>query len=256
MSDVPRRAWATAIRTDATWPTGSRVVRGTLLALTAEMRPDGVIRHRPRDVLAARVGLPERTLRRHLARAVELGWLTHRRAHRHVVAEYRAVIPTRLSGPEVAPIEPVYAGHTLVPIEPVYAGHLVAHSIDRERARMREHVALDEGRERRAEHDGTRAEPDHNDNSSSSNEHRADDHLHVGAAVDPGPARTRHPNPDDPHGGQGFVTRARDAEDPRSLTRPLAGAALHRWEPTRPIGPIVVYGVTYDAGRRVREAVA
>jgi len=78
MSSAKAR-WQMAVRTDPAWPSTCRVVRGTLLALAAEMRPDGVVRPLERHVLAFRVGLPVRTLNRHLACAVEMGWLSHRR---------------------------------------------------------------------------------------------------------------------------------------------------------------------------------
>ena len=209
MSNV-RRQWETAVRTDRRWPSTCRVVRGTLLALAAEMRADGVIRQRPRAVLAARVGLPERTLNRHLARAVQMGWLSHRRGQKYVPAEYRAAIPA-VSGCQQWPAETgsQHATRSCPENPSQHATWWPTHIEESER--MREHDAVDEGRERRADHDGSRAGSDHDDKDGS-NEEQAGTRLPVGVA--------------------GF-----------------------RWEPTRPIGAIVVYGAGSSV-TRAREAAA
>jgi len=203
-----RRDWEKAIRTDTRWPSGSRVVRGTLLALAAEMRPDGVVRHLPRDVLAARVGLPRRTLERHLARAVDLGWLAHRRGQKYRPAEYRTATPARSAGQKWRAENPSqHATHSCAENPSQHATWWRTHIEESER--MREHDALDEDREPRTGHDETRAEPD----------------------------------PDDTSG----------SNEKRPCTRLPVDAPFGPWEPTRPIGPIVVYG----AGSSVtREAAA
>ncbi len=207
-----RSAWEKAIRTDTRWPSGSRVVRGTLLALAGEMRPNGVVRHLPRDVLAGRVGLPRRTLERHLARAVDLGWLAHRRAHRHVVAEYRAAVPVdsqhARSGMHKAGLcmPPTRVHRTGLCMPPGGALYMKENSVS-----VSEHLAVDQDREQRTEHDGSRVSLDHDDTDGSN-------------------------------------------ED-RPCTPLLVGAAVARWEPTRPIGEIVVHG-DWSSVTRAREAAA
>lgn len=153
------------MRTDQAWPSTCRVVRGTLLALAAEMRPDGVVRSLPRDVLAARVGLPVRTLNRHLARAVEMGWLAHRRGQKYVPAEYRAAIPA-VSGCHAWPAEKPSQDATRSSAEkPSQDATWWPAHIDR--ASVSEHVALDKNRERRDDHDGTGAARDREETKSS-----------------------------------------------------------------------------------------
>lgn len=82
---LSRRQWQA--RLDGPWPaehSRSRVLRGTLRSLAGLMTADGVL-SQERDKLAARVGMPRRTLEYHLARAVELGWLVHLAAGRRRV---------------------------------------------------------------------------------------------------------------------------------------------------------------------------
>lgn len=75
MPDSIRVQWRTAVA-GPTFPAELRVIRGTLLTLVEVMTTAGVIQeYRPR--LAKVTGLPERTVDRHLARAVDTGWLTH-----------------------------------------------------------------------------------------------------------------------------------------------------------------------------------
>lgn len=203
MSNI-RAQWEAAIRTDARWPSSSRVVRGTLLALAAQMRPDGVIRHLPRNALAARVGLPRRTLERHLARAVDLGWLTRRRGQKHQPAEYRAAIPAVSACQEWRAENPSQdATHSCAENPSQDATWWRTH-IDR--ANASEHVAVDEERERRDDHDESRAEGDHDDKDGS-NEDQADDRLSVDAAVDLDGLPPRQPSEADPHGDCSSVTR-------------------------------------------------
>lgn len=69
-----------------------------------------------------------------------------------------------------------------------------------------EHPAVDQGRERRDDHDGSRDSLDHNDKDGS-NEDQVDDRLPVDAAVDLDGLPTRQPSEADPHGDRSSVTR-------------------------------------------------
>ena len=158
-------------------PRELRVVRGTLLLATDLMTADGVLEVL-REKLADQTGLPPRTLNRHLARAVESGWLAHDVAGGNGRrSRYTATMPS--CRPEVAhnpqqlqamsgPPQDGVAGHSLVPNSAAVAGQLVAHSIDR--ASVSEHLALDQDqdRERGPDHDDSRAAPDHGERKGSS----------------------------------------------------------------------------------------
>ena len=87
-----RSEWQAAVRSDH-FPAGLRVVRGTLLLLVPLMRATGEV-VRSEDEMLDATGLPRRTLQRHLARAVEAGWLTFRvRGGNGRAARYDAAIP-------------------------------------------------------------------------------------------------------------------------------------------------------------------
>ncbi len=102
MSRLTRRAlWRQAVTSDA-FPTCLRVIRGTLLCVVDLMSADGELAVY-REQIKAVTGLPVRTIDRHLARAVDAGWLVHEQhggqGRRSV---YRAEIPTADSAPQLA----------------------------------------------------------------------------------------------------------------------------------------------------------
>ena len=66
-----RDQWRQAVRA-APFPVGMRPVKATLLSLP--VRTDGTVKAWRSELMEA-TGLPARTLNRHLARAVEAGWL-------------------------------------------------------------------------------------------------------------------------------------------------------------------------------------
>ena len=72
---LDKPSWRRAVKSPG-FPRDQRAIRATLLILSDLMAPDGSLQ-RWRDELAEATGLPERTVNRHLARAVAAGWLTH-----------------------------------------------------------------------------------------------------------------------------------------------------------------------------------
>ncbi len=70
---TPRLRWRQALCSKG-FPANLRVVKSTLLSLVDQMTPNGELR-RWRFELADAIGIPERTLDRHLQRAVDAGWL-------------------------------------------------------------------------------------------------------------------------------------------------------------------------------------
>lgn len=106
---TPRLRWRQAVTSDA-FPRSERVVRGTLLCLVELMSSTGELSVL-RDDIAAVTGLPPRTVDRHLARAVEAGWLIHERhGSRGRRSLYLAHIPGDVSTPEVARYSTGYKG--------------------------------------------------------------------------------------------------------------------------------------------------
>jgi hypothetical protein len=154
-----RAVWLAAVAASR-WPTSQRPVKGTLLSLGRLMRPDGAL-ERPRDELADGTGLPRRTLERHIALAVDAGWLVReRRAYRTSHAVYRAAYPD-----DVKPaIRGVHSGGESAPPTRVLSTALSAppggecHKDQTEP--LGEGVALDEERDRRDDHDGGRGPGD------------------------------------------------------------------------------------------------
>lgn len=150
-----RQQWLAAVRA-AVFPVGMRPVKATLLSLPIE--PDGTLTIW-RDDLSARIGLPCRTIDRHLARACGAQWLHHEVRGGH---GRRATYTVRVPGEVVrhkwpttcASCAPHSRDNSLRVVR-----HVVANSIE-DRASVSEHVAVNNLRERRADHDGTRADPD------------------------------------------------------------------------------------------------
>jgi hypothetical protein len=90
-----KAAWRRTVSAER-FPVGMRPVKATLLALP--MTPDGRVTVW-RDQLLDATGLPEGTLKRHLARAVAAGWLVHeKRGGKGRRGVYRAAVPPN-SGP-------------------------------------------------------------------------------------------------------------------------------------------------------------
>jgi hypothetical protein len=163
---VNRRQWLEQVR-GRPFPAGQRILRGTLLALP--MGSDGLITASD-AVIAESTGMPVRTVARHLAKAVECGWLQRgvQRSGNGNRQRFLASIPTpqyaisgRTSTPELATNTPdQYAidGVTSTPqstySQPTAVRHLVA-NINKE-SEQGEHMALDQDREQRDNHDDSR----------------------------------------------------------------------------------------------------
>jgi hypothetical protein len=147
-----KHAWRKAV-SEQRFPVGMRPVKATLLALP--MTPDGRIVVW-RDALVELVGLPDRTLNRHLARAVKAGWLVRDvRGGNGRRSVYTAAIPDELSAINGAQLGKLSAtGSYTTRGSCLPRGGALNRKIPS--ASVSEHVALDRNRERRDDHDGTR----------------------------------------------------------------------------------------------------
>jgi hypothetical protein len=150
-----RARWVAEIRR-TTFPVGMRPVKATLLSLP--IQSDGVL-SAWRDDLINSTGLPAGTLKRHLLKAVEAGWLVHevRGGHGRRGA-YRAA----LHGEVVAQkwtTKTASCGRSTTPQLDEVVAHLVGQSKNKS-ANAREHGALDPDRDRRTGHDDSRDERD------------------------------------------------------------------------------------------------
>ncbi len=150
---MTRRQWQAAIRATV-FPVGMRPVKATLLSLPVDA--DGRMSAWRNDV-AAITGLPVGTLKRHLASAVSAGWLTHEVHGGHGRRSvYRVTTPTQSCGPEMA--------RKVVELWPIHYTATTSSCgpsggpVNKESANVSEHGAVDELRERRINHDATRAE--------------------------------------------------------------------------------------------------
>lgn len=161
-----RLRWRQAVASDA-FPRTERVLKGTLLCLVELMSPTGEV-HEWRDTIADTTGLPVRTLTRHLQRAVDLGWLVREiPGGNGRKSLYRAVVPGESCVPEVAHNFPSCGPSTRTQL-PEVVGHLVAHSIKKSPS-VSEGGAVDDQRRRRTDHDGSRADGDHDATSQAGN---------------------------------------------------------------------------------------
>lgn len=124
MTEVGRFNWERALRGDE-GPTGTRLL--VLLTLATYMNADGTNASASQATLARATGQAARTVRQHLAAAVEDGWLERtRRGHRrgdgvNVTSSYDASLPARvrqLRQPEEHPEAQVSTG-TATPLEEV-----------------------------------------------------------------------------------------------------------------------------------------
>jgi hypothetical protein len=166
---VNRAAWRRAVGSEA-FPRELRSIRGTLLLLAAGMTADGELNvNRARLIELA--ALPPRSLDRHLARAVNGGWLNHvvhgghgRRSRYQATSPSDSCAPlmadntTELRATNGIQLDGV-ARHSLRGYADGVARHLVANSIDK--GEQSEHLALDQDRERRTDHNGDRVSPEH-----------------------------------------------------------------------------------------------
>ena len=134
-----RTTWLHAV-TVAVFPVGLRPVKATLLALPVDA--DGIVTAWREDV-ASRVGLPRRTLDRHLSRACDAGWLAHvvRGGHGRK-AVYEVQIPDQVARQKwqttkgsCAPRSTHNSGEVV--------RHVVAESRKKTSASVSEHQALD-----------------------------------------------------------------------------------------------------------------
>lgn len=107
MTEHPtRREWLAAIRR-ATWTSSARTFRETAKEISGLMEPDGVLLVLEAQI-TTKTGLPARTVRHHLKRLAELGWLHHdRKGGRGRRAVYSARIPDPTTGaaPVKTPVE-------------------------------------------------------------------------------------------------------------------------------------------------------
>jgi len=153
------------------FPAGLRIARATLLLLP--MTAEGIITA-TNEEMAEQTGLPVRTLSRHLAKAVDAGWLERiTRGGIGARSRYRAAVPgvrhdwptpQSESAPDVTCSEAgkcATTGRTSAPesthSRPERVRHLMAESI-KDSANVSEHRALDQSRDRRPDHDGSRAD--------------------------------------------------------------------------------------------------
>ena len=142
-----RMTWRRAIASTP-FPVGLRPVKATLLALPVDV--DGGLTGW-RDEIAAEVGLPIRTLDRHLARAVDAGWLRHVTHGGHGRrSTYTVQIPDDVARQQWQATDRV-ARHVVRATTPSCAprggGLNKEHS-----ANVSEHVAVDLHRQRRGDH--------------------------------------------------------------------------------------------------------
>lgn len=150
---APRVGWRRVLKSSA-FPRELRAVLATLLMLSDVMAPDGTLIIRRQKMIDA-TGLPARTVIRHLARAVDGGWLIHEvHGGNGRAGTYLAAFPTKSCEPHLAcnsgSCEPS-STHNSAEV----ASHLVALSI-RDSANASEHGALDSYRERRDDPHGAR----------------------------------------------------------------------------------------------------
>lgn len=145
-----RNAWLSAVKS-RDFPVSLRLVRGTLLCMP--VNTDGTVTASD-DEVAEQVGLPRRTVQRHVEKAVSGGWLlrVNRGGHGHRVRMLVTVPECAISGALPSVGVRHFLGHSDQP----GVRHLVAH-INKKRANGREREALVERRQRRDDHVGHRA---------------------------------------------------------------------------------------------------
>jgi hypothetical protein len=96
-----KKSWRKSVNSRS-FPRELRSIRYTLITLADRMSPEGVLAAWI-DQIEAHSGLPRRTVERHLARAVEAGWLIHIvRGGNSRKGVYQASFPTTASPPSLA----------------------------------------------------------------------------------------------------------------------------------------------------------
>ncbi len=164
---MSRRQWLRELQRGR-FPTGQRIMRGTLLCLP--MTTAGGIVATDTDI-AWDTGLPRRTVSRHLAAAVDSGWLVKgSRGGTGGRVRFRAAVPTvepvSQKWPTPVPSECATSGQTSEPetthSRAIGVRHLVA-DINKTRASDSERVAVNDDRDRRTGHDHSRVSPDHDE---------------------------------------------------------------------------------------------
>ena len=138
--------WRQAVKR-ATWTSYERVFRSSALELADAADTQGTI-CRPRDVLAQRLGLPVRTFDYHLRWLIERGWLERgpRALNRGSVRRptvYRLTFPDRFDSQPVANGKAVSTRKSQRMETPLSTRNMVA-NVNRDRASVSEHVAVDE----------------------------------------------------------------------------------------------------------------
>ncbi len=165
---------------------GCRVL---LLVMARGMTAGGVVSVR-RDQLAETLGRHPQRVAERIGEAKRAGLLDQTGGgHRGHAAEYRATIRPAESVRDIGTQSPESVrdigtrGAVRNPRSAASESERVP--IEKDCVSVSEHLAVDEGRERRDDHDGSRAEPEHNDKDGSNEEH-AGTRLPVDAAVDLG----------------------------------------------------------------------
>lgn len=127
------------------WATSTRVFKTTALELAELANPSGIIRV-PRDLVAARLGLPRRTVDHHFKRLIQMGWIVRvrppvARGPNAGPAEFRLTVPDD-DKPEVACDEAVDGMQPATDQLPPITCKFVACSLDS--ANARERVAVED----------------------------------------------------------------------------------------------------------------
>lgn len=108
-----RDRWAAKVIKAKALPSSTRLFLSSVLV--RDMRANGHVSV-PRAQLAARLGVDERTITRHVTKARETGWLVVVQAgYRGRTAEYQATFPNTESGTSSVPLSEPLKGDTFYP---------------------------------------------------------------------------------------------------------------------------------------------
>src|SRR6185369_15660408 len=169
---VDRAGWQRAIKA-ATWPTATRTYKATALEVVAFMKPDGTL-ERSRPYLAAALGMPERSLSRHLTWLAEHGWMKNTREGGNgrlgrweafrgwttKVPPGEVVSQVRLTTPRVVSHERLTTPGSCEPATRTQLAEVVSHPVARykNQSSRSEVGAVDPDRDRRHGHDASRGD--------------------------------------------------------------------------------------------------
>ena len=143
-----RQSWLAAVR-GQDFPRHLRMIRATLLCLPVTVDGRIVVND---DAIAEATGLPRRTAQWHLHKATNAGWLERvARGGNGLRCRYIVAVPVRNELRTAAIGSAPSASHS----GRSGVRNMVA-VINKDRANVREHVAVDPDRERRSEHGDTR----------------------------------------------------------------------------------------------------